>query len=267
MDHSTRDIISSLYKQSRRRVIFLDYDGTLVDYNTTPRNADPDAHLLSLLYALADGRTDRTADSGSATGPSKSRTDVVITTGRGYELLTGFFDLDRISLITEHGLHTKRRGLNWEAPPVFSTDWKTPVRALMQMSLELMPATNIEEKSYALVWHYRHAINDILDDHLCRLRQNLSAIIDSRDDLEILEGKNVIEVKANGYNKGIAATRYIAGECFDFVAAIGDDHSDEFMFSMLPGQSITARVGDAATPARFRLKDTLDVRDFLSLLI
>jgi len=267
MDHSTLAGITSSFKQSKRRVIFLDYDGTLVDYNTTPRNAKPDDELLSILYSLAEYSTENPDSLPTSQNNSETPlTDVVISTGRGYELLTDYFDLEKISLITEHGLHTKRRGRQWDAASTFSDSWKTPVRALMQQCLELMPETNIEEKDYALVWHYRRAQKELCENQLAGLRRMLGAIVASRDDIEILEGKNVIEVKANGYNKGIAASHFIEGRSYDFIAAIGDDTSDESMFHLLPAYSITIRVGGAETGAKFKLQNCSEVRDLLTKL-
>ncbi|MEO0158961.1 MAG: hypothetical protein ABIL47_00590 [candidate division WOR-3 bacterium] len=37
------------YKQSKRRLILLDYDGTLVPFSRMPMRAKPDADLLDLL--------------------------------------------------------------------------------------------------------------------------------------------------------------------------------------------------------------------------
>lgn len=47
--------------------------------------------------------------------------------------------------------------------------------------------------------------------------------------------------------------RMIARKPYDFVFAIGDDWTDEFMFQELPRDAITVKVGRMKTQARYFL--------------
>lgn len=48
--------------------------------------------------------------------------------------------------------------------------------------------------------------------------------------------------------------------------AIGDDHTDEFMFSALPACALTVKVGSGNSIAKFRLDDRKQVYSLLSEL-
>jgi trehalose 6-phosphate synthase/phosphatase len=53
---------------------------------------------------------------------------------------------------------------------------------------------------------------------------------------------------------------------YDFILAIGDDVTDEDMFSVLPQKSYTIKVGDAPTQAAYRLSDYREVKALIKLL-
>ena len=50
---------------------------------------------------------------------------------------------------------------------------------------------------------------------------------------------------------------------YDFVFAIGDDWTDEFMFQELPDSAITVKVGRQKTQARYYVDSIKNVRDLL----
>ncbi|MEO0209175.1 MAG: hypothetical protein ABIL43_03105 [candidate division WOR-3 bacterium] len=49
LNSELKEKIIEHYKQSKRRLILLDYDGTLVPFSRMPMRAKPDADLLDLL--------------------------------------------------------------------------------------------------------------------------------------------------------------------------------------------------------------------------
>jgi trehalose 6-phosphate synthase/phosphatase len=52
----------------------------------------------------------------------------------------------------------------------------------------------------------------------------------------------------------------------DLALAIGDDRTDEDLFTALPEDAITVRVGRAASAARYHLPDVTAVRAMLRVL-
>jgi trehalose 6-phosphate synthase/phosphatase len=85
--------------------------------------------------------------------------------------------------------------------------------------------------------------------------------------LQILPGNKVLEIKNAEVNKGKAALNYIQSNQFDFIVAIGDDYTDEDIFTNLPNDAITIKVGpQVVTAAKYYLKTVSDVRHFLTYL-
>jgi trehalose 6-phosphate synthase/phosphatase len=75
------------FKSARKRMIFLDYDGTLVGYNEKPELAIPDNFLLKTLEKLLEF-------------PS---TELAIVSGRDQDFLDQWFGKLPITLVAEHG--------------------------------------------------------------------------------------------------------------------------------------------------------------------
>jgi trehalose 6-phosphate synthase/phosphatase len=58
--------------------------------------------------------------------------------------------------------------------------------------------------------------------------------------------------------------RMLARKDYDFVFAIGDDWTDEFMFQELPDEAITVKVGRMKTHAKYFLKGIPAARALIS---
>ncbi|MGB5647916.1 MAG: trehalose-phosphatase, partial [Muriicola sp.] len=85
----------------------------------------------------------------------------------------------------------------------------------------------------------------------------------ANDDLSVLNGNKVMEIKSSNVNKGRAAMRIFTQKEYDFVFAIGDDWTDEFMFQELPETAVTVKVGRQKTQAKYYLDSIKNVRDLL----
>src|SRR5690606_33559217 len=81
--------------------------------------------------------------------------------------------------------------------------------------------------------------------------------------LQMLQGDKVIEIKSIAVNKGKAAQRWLEREQYDFVLALGDDHTDEDTFKAMPEEAITIKVGSNISAATYFLKSYVDVRNLL----
>jgi trehalose 6-phosphate synthase/phosphatase len=120
----------------------------------------------------------------------------------------------------------------------------------------------LEEKDFSLAWHYRRA-----DPEQARVRAQelLDTLADyTRNiDVQVLEGRKVIEVRPSGINKGAAAQEWLKDRAPDFILGIGDDWTDEDMFRALPGEACSVRVGLANTAAHYYLSSHTAVRRLL----
>ena len=251
LDRPTRNKIKSQWKKASRRLLLLDYDGSLTDIVSLPKHAMPTSTILRLLRQL-------TADKKNL---------VMIVSGRSRDVLEEWLMKTGAYLCAEHGAwvwdtQKWRRTVNHVNP-----DWKKQVRPVMQVYTERTAGSFIEEKEEALAWHYRLSEPDYGAWQANNLAFNLESLLQNLP-LQCLMGKKVVEVRHREVHKGIAWrwTRKAKGN-FDFVLAIGDDRTDEDLFAALPDKAYTIRVGLAESVAKFRLSSPTDVRKFLKSLL
>lgn len=237
------------YKKAKKRILFLDYDGTLVGFQKKPELASPDEELYNLLDELA----------------LKRGNEVVLISGRDKETFTEWFGNKGYSLIAEHGIWIKSPGSDWELIEKMNNEWKELIRPVIEFYVDRTPGSFVEEKNYSLVWHFRKCDPDLGNLRAIELKDELTSLIANRN-IEILEGNKVIEVKNSGINKGKAASQKLAGEEYGFILGIGDDWTDEYLFEELPHSSFTIKVGIVNTKARFNVDSFNDVRNLLRKL-
>ncbi|HEX8350510.1 MAG TPA: bifunctional alpha,alpha-trehalose-phosphate synthase (UDP-forming)/trehalose-phosphatase, partial [Hymenobacter sp.] len=96
------------YQQAERRLLLLDYDGTLVPFHTNPQRAQPDAELLTLLKALS----------------ANPANQVAVISGRDRGTLTRWFGDLPLGLIAEHGAWLRPPGEEWALFHELRADWK-----------------------------------------------------------------------------------------------------------------------------------------------
>lgn len=245
----TEQAIKKIYNKTQNRVIFLDYDGTLVGFKADINAAKPDDELYALLDELS-------ADPAN---------QIVLVSGRGYECLEEWFGHTKLTLIAEHGAWQKKNG-EWESIPGLNDQWKQDVYPLLEMYVDRTPGAFIEEKNYSLVWHYRKVEKGLGELRTNELMNNLRYLINDRG-LQLLPGNKVVEIKNMEINKGKATSAMLHNKEFDFIMALGDDHTDEDIFKALPDNSLTVKVGSNISAARFYLRNHHEVRNLLRSLV
>lgn len=238
--------LKSKYKASKKRSIFLDYDGTLTGFKKNPNDAKPDEELHKILYKLEED----------------PKNTVTIISGRDRESLEKWFEGHKINLIVEHGVWIKEYQKEWKMLSNATDAWKPSIRPSLESFVDRTPGSFIEEKNYSLVWHFRKAEPEQGELRANELKDELTTMI-ANHNLEILEGNKVIEVKSGGINKGIAALQFLQNQDFDFIFAIGDDWTDEYMFKELPDSCHTIKVGLKHTAAKYKVESVNSVRKLL----
>lgn len=243
-------IITRQYLNARKRLLLLDYDGTLVGFKADIDSASPDQELVRLLNSLI----------------ADSRNMVVIISGRQHETLETWFGKAGINLIAEHGAWSKLSGEDWQVVSGLSNAWKPDLLPILETYSDRTPGSFIEEKTYSLVWHYRKAESDLGEMRANELVSNLR-FLSADKGLQLMPGNKVVEVKNMEINKGKAALNLIERDNFDFIAAIGDDHTDEDMFKILPAGAVSIKVGSNLSNADYFLRNHIEVRMLLSALV
>ena len=238
------------YGQARRRLVLLDYDGTLVPFASHPRLAAPDASLLELIRQL-------TRD---------ERNHVFIVSGRDRKTLDEWFAGIPLRIIAEHGAWMRNRDGEWELLKPLAHKWKEHLAPLIQLYVDRVPGSLLEEKDYSLAWHYRRADPELGEIRAKELIDELVSYT-ANFDVQVLEGKMVVEVRNSGVNKGAAALTCVASVEPDFIFAVGDDQTDEDLFRALPKSAFTVRVGIPHSRANYHLRDHVEVRQLLRALV
>jgi trehalose 6-phosphate synthase/phosphatase len=242
--------LAEKYKQANKRLIFLDYDGTLVPFHTDPLKALPDVDLTNLLKGIYVDTDNQ----------------LVIISGRRKETLETWLGHMPIDIIAEHGAWLKEGDKAWTIANDLSKDWKDEFYPLLKQFESRTPGSFIEEKDYSLAWHYRRADKGLGELRAKEMVGNLKYAAANLG-LQILEGNKVIEIKSANINKGNAAKEWLKNYPASFVLAIGDDQTDEDTFKAMPENATTIKVGTGISSATYFLKNPDDVRTFLKNLI
>jgi len=234
------------YKKAEKRILFLDYDGTLRAFVNNPDDASPDDELIELVRKIE----------------SQENTEVVIISGRDRHTLGEWWQDVPITLIAEHGVWKRPIGGEWAVTEALKNDWMETVKPILEKFVDRTAGTFIEEKNYSLAWHYRNADPDLGEKRASELSTVLKEL-SANNELGVLDGNKVLEIKDSTIHKGKAATKHIFDKNYDFKFAIGDDWTDEYMFHDLPEDTYSVKVGLQKTAARFYVDDTDRVRDLL----
>jgi trehalose 6-phosphate synthase/phosphatase len=232
-------------------VVFLDYDGTLTGFRTSPELAAPDGALLLLLRALA-----------AAPGVA-----VHIVSGRRREDLETWFAGLPLGLHAEHGAWSRDpEDGEWRSFAALDDGWKERVRPYLAQAAGSTPGSFVEEKAAGLAWHWRAADPEFGALQARELRLHLSDLL-ANSPIEVLTGVKVIEVRHHAAHKGTAVARVLAGRPPGVRAlAVGDDRTDEDLFRALPRDGVAVRVGAGPSRAAHRLAYWREVRAFLAAL-
>ena len=249
VDETIISNIKSAYQSSEKRLIILDYDGTLSPFRKKPEDAIPNAAILNVLKDLA----------------ADILNNVVISSGRDHLTLEKWFGEMKISMAAEHGAYYKNAN-GWQHNLLDSKPWNDEITDILQLFVEKTPRSMIEEKETTLVWHYRN-----VDAWLASLREQqlINTLIEpcTRLGLQIMRGNKIVEIKSPSHTKGSEAKRLMKMDNYDFIMAIGDDTTDEDMFKALPDTAYTIKIGKMSQVARYNLRSQSKTLPFLRKLI
>ena len=127
------------YRSGRKRLFFLDYDGTLIGFHKDADAAAPTEKIYQLLDRLQ----------------ADPRNQIVIISGRPYTTLHKWFSAKPYFLVAEHGVWNNYPDHQWNNKYNIPTQWKIPIKRIMHKFTSLTPGALIEEKTSSLAWHYR----------------------------------------------------------------------------------------------------------------
>ncbi|HSQ41167.1 MAG TPA: bifunctional alpha,alpha-trehalose-phosphate synthase (UDP-forming)/trehalose-phosphatase [Fibrobacteraceae bacterium] len=241
--------IKATYMTASNRSVLLDYDGTLVPFHRDPEKAVPGAQVHDMLIRLC----------------ADSRNRVAIISGRSRDFLERWFGELPVSLVAEHGAFHRLPGEDWVDVWNGERGWKVPFLRAMRRVVRRCPGSSVEEKTTSLVWHYRNAEPMEGFRYALELREDLESI--ATGEFRIVEGDHIVEIRPDAFDKGKAALRLFGKLGDPFVLAVGDDRTDEDLFSVIPPSGYAIKVGKGNTRARFHLREPAEVLRLLEGLL
>lgn len=241
------------YMQASERLIFLDYDGTLMAFTPLPDKAAPPPALSSLLTELCRDH----------------KNHVLLVSGRTATQLEEWFEkIPNLGLCAEHGLFLKEPGeSNWQPLYQNGKNWMPVVKPILDDYVDRTPGALLEVKTHSIAWHYRRSDEEFGEWQAHELGLHLEQSLANLP-VQVLYGNKVIEVRAQGVHKGLAVNHVLAhvNNPHAFTLCFGDDLTDEDMFAALPKESWSCRIGDDRTCAQFFLNSCDQVIDILAEL-
>jgi trehalose-phosphatase len=236
--------------------LFLDYDGTLVPFKDKPEEAVATDDVYEALRALV----------------LDPKCTVAIISGRAVKDLEKMLSVKGVSLAGLHGLEIRfsdGRNFIWEK----SKETETAIKEIKRKTIRELGCEgglHIEDKRLTLALHYRLLPREKVQEVTKRFIEITEEHL-SKNDLEIMRGVKVLEVRPRGWHKGKALgeffKRFLPGDKKILPLYVGDDLTDEDAFLYLKGWGITVcvlRDPYKPTAAKYHLIDTSEVLEFLS---
>jgi trehalose 6-phosphate synthase/phosphatase len=238
LDELTKRELLDNFRKSKKRLILLDYDGTLVSFSSQPTEAKPGLRLMELLKRLTENE----------------QNDVFIISGRDSSTLESWLGKLPINIIAEHGAKIKWKNGKWTNRITQHHEWKQQVKEIMEVYVRRCANTFIETKEFSIVWHFRNA-----NVEQARLR-SLELFAELNDyaynlGVQVLMGNKIVEVRLSGFDKGSTLKKDVLNDSYDFILAMGDDRTDEDMFKILSNKknAYTIKIGAEASFANYNL--------------
>lgn len=250
MSAPIKEYIRDEYQKAPKRLLLFDYDGTLVGFVKHPEAAGPDPALINLLEKLAQD----------------SKNEIVVISGRDQYTLNRWLGDLPIGLIAEHGAFARVEEGRWETSVPPHAEWKEIIRPILEIYVDRTPGSFVEEKNFSLVWHCRKSEPDLAKLRTQELKDTLMAIVANLR-IGVFEGSKIVEVKDINVNKGEAVRRWMKGKHWPFVFCAGDDYTDEDMFSALPEEAVSCKIGAGPSIAKYRLNSPKELRAFFRSLL
>ena len=228
--------------------LFLDADGTILEIAERPDGVRPSDRILALLGEL----------------PELLDGALALVSGRPIAELDQIFPHVRLPAAGVHGAELRRSAGQLERT-VDAANLLETACDRAQLFVSGRPGLLLENKGSSLALHYRRGPDR--EQAVRAFMRRLAA--DIGDQVELLEGHKVIELKVAGVSKGTAITALLQEEPFKSRTPVflGDDRTDEQGFEIVNAcGGVSIKVGEGHSKARFRLADVDAVTAWLEKL-
>ncbi|HEY5210711.1 MAG TPA: trehalose-phosphatase [Stellaceae bacterium] len=224
--------------------LFLDIDGTLIDFAATPEGVIVPPTLRATLAALQQWL-------GGA---------VALVSGRAMVGIEALFAPLELPVSGQHGAELRLGAETVAMPP-------HPAMPAIAVTLEKFaaahPGVRVENKGRSIAVHYRGA--PAVGDQAWALARKLVA--EAGDGLELMSANMAVDIKRRGISKGSAVDWFMARAPFAgrVPVFIGDDRTDEDGFAAVNARGgISIHIGTGNTDAYFCISSPVALREWLA---
>lgn len=244
----TRTNKSAVPAFESRWALFLDIDGTLVDFEEHPDESRVTGEIIETLRELHRWTNGALA----------------LVSGRSITTADVMFEPLRLPIAGLHG-HERRDALGrTRSAPLEDVEREllATARARLNQFADEHLSTFVEEKGASIALHYRRA-PDAADDV-----ENFAAELEAElpDPMCLQRGKMVVEIRSSKHDKGSAIEAFMNELPFEnrTPVFIGDDATDEYGFRWVnEHDGLSIKVGSGASEAQFRIETVKQVADWL----
>jgi trehalose 6-phosphate phosphatase len=225
--------------------LFLDVDGTLVEFTDSPFDTHASAGLGALLREVAE-RLDGA---------------VALVSGRSIAYLDALFAPLRLPSAGLHGVE-RRKASGAMHGASFQDAQLDGARAALVDLVRAHAGTLLEDKGRTVVIHFRMAPQ--CEAELREKVADIAALLGSN--YHVQSGNMMLEIKPRGFNKGGAVKAFLREAPFSgrTPVYVGDDLTDVDGFKVVDDQGgISIAVG-GRVQAQYRLDDPAAVRSWLA---
>jgi trehalose-phosphatase len=212
-----KPLLKERFDKAKKRLILMDYDGTMTPIVKDPEAAVPSKRLLEALDKLG----------------SDERNVIWVVSGRDDRFLSKHLGHLKVGFSAEHGGYVREPGSQeWQnLTKELDMSWMPAIRQVFEYYTERTSGSWIEQKKSSITWHYRAADPDygIFQAKECQAHlDNFAA--QEKFAVEIMVGKKNLEVRPLAVNKGEIVKRITHSHPdAEFVFCCGDDRTDEDM--------------------------------------
>ena len=228
--------------------LFLDIDGTLLEFTNTPSETQADPEIKALIAALA----------------ARLRGAVALVSGREIRTIDALFAPMKLPASGLHGGERRDAAGIMHAEASADGELSEARDALKQLA-RVHPGVLIEDKGRNLAVHFRLApqSEDLIRGAVAAIAAPL------RDRYQLQEGIMMLELKPKGYSKGSAVQAFMRESPFSGrrPVFIGDDVTDMDGFAAVEADGGMSIGVGARVTAQYNLDNVTAVRGYLQELV
>lgn len=243
----------SFLLSAKKRVLFLDYDGTLTPIVSRPQDAVMKQEMRDAVRSLMKKQL------------------VAIVSGRMRSDVEGLVQIPELLFAGSHGFDIKGPGLEMLHPvarktmPVIQT-----ITENLKRDIGSIEGVVIEEKKFSVAAHYRM----VAPEQHAAVREAVNRSMKGRDSVRMMEGKMVYEILPDiEWNKGMAIRWIMAALKLSWnscsVVYIGDDVTDENAFRAVRtrGAGILVSEENGPSTADFQVRTPDDIQKIFKKIL